>query len=342
MELSVEVAEFDLEVGPIPGRAGYPCAGPGECLEGFCIQTSDGMQCTSSCIEECPFDWVCAQYDGGGADVIFICIPPHVNLCRPCLTNGECRPNEEASGPVCVDYGANGNFCGGRCDEEDDCPAGYGCEEVVDVTGATALQCVLVEGECDCVQRFADEGAWTECRQESEAGICLGERGCLAAGLEPCSALLPTAEVCNGENDDCDDSVDEETGGDPCLVENEFGLCPGQTSCIGGELTCQGDEAEPEACDGLDNDCDGTTDEGFEDTDQDGLADCMENDKDGDDVVDGEDNCPGTPNPAQADHDFDNFGDLCDADDDNDEVPDVDDCAQWGRFPHDEGELQRR
>ena len=315
------------DLGPAPGEAGYPCTAHGECLEGYCIQTANGMQCTTACFEECPFGWVCSQYDGGGADVIFICIPPHVNLCRPCLTNEECRPNQEAAGALCVDYGASGSFCGGDCNVDDDCPVGYGCLDSVDVTGAAGLQCVLSEGECQCVQRFSDEGAWTECKQENEWGICLGERACLASGLEPCSASLPALESCNGLDDDCDDSVDEGTGGDPCLVENEIGLCPGETACVDGEISCAGDDAEPEACDGVDNDCDGTTDEGFEDTDNDGIADCMENDKDGDEVVDGQDNCPSTPNPDQEDHDFDNFGDACDADDDNDEIPDVDDCA---------------
>jgi hypothetical protein len=315
------------EVGPAPGEAGYPCSGSDDCSSGYCIQTSQGMQCTTYCIEECPFGWVCNQFSGAGADVVFFCVPPFLNLCRPCMKGFECWPNQEAFGAACLDYGAAGNFCGAWCEVEGDCPAGYECQEATSVSGATSLRCVLVEGECPCAQRFADEGAWTECQEENEWGICVGTRACLASGLESCSASIPAPESCNGLDDDCDESVDEETGGDPCLVENESGLCPGLLTCVDGELQCEGEEAEPEACDGVDNNCNGTTDEGFEDTDKDGIADCMENDKDGDDVVDGQDNCPGIPNQDQADHDFDNFGDVCDADDDNDEVPDVDDCA---------------
>lgn len=50
-------------------------------------------------------------------------------------------------------------------------------------------------------------------------------------------------------------------------------------------------------------------------------------DRDGDGVLDGEDNCPRVANTNQANHDNDLFGDDCDADDDNDGVEDtVDDC----------------
>ncbi len=47
-----------------------------------------------------------------------------------------------------------------------------------------------------------------------------------------------------------------------------------------------------EACDGLDNNCDGTADDGFVDTDADGLADCIDPDDDDDTIPDLADNCP--------------------------------------------------
>ncbi len=78
----------------------------------------------------------------------------------------------------------------------------------------------------------------------------------------------------------------------------------------------------PEVCDGIDNDGDTLVDEGFPDTDGDGVADCVDNcaatpnadqaDADGDGVGDACDNCVATPNAGQADADGDGVGDACD------------------------------
>ncbi|HET9233373.1 MAG TPA: thrombospondin type 3 repeat-containing protein, partial [Candidatus Eisenbacteria bacterium] len=79
--------------------------------------------------------------------------------------------------------------------------------------------------------------------------------------------------------------------------------------------------------DGKDNDCDGLTDEGFLDTNQDGQANCLDTDDDGDGVLDGVDNCAWTYNPIQLDEDGDGIGDACEADADTDGFLDHSDCA---------------
>ncbi len=82
-----------------------------------------------------------------------------------------------------------------------------------------------------------------------------------------------------------------------------------------------------ETCNGVDDDCNGEIDEGFADSDGDGIADCMTDDDDGDGFPDGTDNCPFEANPGQEDNDYDTIGDLCDVDDDGDGDPDGADCA---------------
>ncbi len=87
---------------------------------------------------------------------------------------------------------------------------------------------------------------------------------------------------------------------------------------------CVMDWVEPtmvtEVCDGVDNTGDGEVDEGFDDTDQDGVADCVDDDDDNDDVLDEDDNCPLAANSDQADPDLDGHGEACDPDGENLEV----------------------
>jgi RHS repeat-associated protein len=54
----------------------------------------------------------------------------------------------------------------------------------------------------------------------------------------------------------------------------------------------------------------------------------LDNDADGDGILDAVDNCPGEPNPDQEDLDGDRAGDACDLDDDADSIPDaLDNCS---------------
>ena len=323
----IELVEPDGGWPPEPGEPGYPCANGSECNDGYCIQTAEGLQCTSACEEECPFGWSCALHTPSMPDQVFICVPTMLELCRPCLLNTDCSINGADSGQSCVLYADGESYCGGLCKEHQDCPAGFGCLEVEDATGATVLQCVLEDGQCACSNLAIDAGATTDCFIQNDWGQCPGQRECTAAGLSDCSAQVPEQEECNGADDDCDGDVDEETGGEDCLVFSPFGACPGTQECVEGALACAGEEPVAEVCDGADNDCDGQVDEGFTDTDEDGEADCLTDDADGDGVPDSADNSSGVKNPGQEDFDLDNFGDVCDLDDDNDMASDTEDCA---------------
>ena len=326
----IALPETTGEIPFLPGQAGDPCKTGDDCIEGYCIQTPDGLKCTSTCQDECPFGWECVYYQPSGQDQIYICAPKFMDLCRPCLANADCHGNGVDSGAACMPYGGAGSFCGGPCEGNEDCPAGYLCKVAVDVAGSPATQCIRDAAECECNTWFANLAAQTDCFVENEWGKCVGTRKCVAAGLTTCSAADPGEETCNGLDDDCNGSVDDGTSGAACFVTNQYGNCPGTLSCVDGKSACQGDEAEKEQCNGKDDDCDGEVDEDFSDTDDDGVADCLENDKDGDGIPDGLDNCPMDFNPQQKDFDLDKIGDPCDPDDDNDLVMDEEDCG-----PHD-------
>ena len=155
------------------------------------------------------------------------------------------------------------------------------------------------------------------------------------------------AETCNNIDDDCDFVVDE-AGAEGCsphyldLDGDGFGVAA-QTKCLCspqelysateagdcGPLDTDVYPGADEACNAEDDNCNDAVDEGYPDLDEDGKADCVDMDDDGDGVMDEVDNCPLLANADQADADNDNEGNLCDDDDDNDGTADDEDCAPF-------------
>ncbi len=84
-----------------------------------------------------------------------------------------------------------------------------------------------------------------------DAGTCV-DRG-------DCPGCNPTAEVCNGRDDDCDDVIDEDLPTVRCGV----GACAREIpGCIGGAAAvCTPFGPSAETCNGLDDDCNGTADD---------------------------------------------------------------------------------
>ncbi|MBM4354895.1 MAG: hypothetical protein FJ109_14080 [Deltaproteobacteria bacterium] len=305
------------------GAFGWPCTDNAECLSGYCVEAEHGFVCSMQCVEDCPKDWECAQV-GQGPDLMYICLPAFGTLCRPCTVDEDCR---QGSGKpaYCLDSGGDGFFCTREC-LDGMCPSGYSCQEKTLGDGSTLPVC-LTETECGCAPKYAGMTLSTVCYLKNESGQCFGERSCQAGELTACDAATPVAEECNGLDDDCDSEVDEGLGGLACDVVNEHGSCPGMLECKEGMEQCLGPTPAPEICNGLDDDCDSEADEGLPDTDSDGLADCVDDDDDGDGVLDVEDNCPLVANPNQEDLDGDGPGDACDTDKDGDLDPDATDCA---------------
>ena len=178
--------------------------------------------------------------------------------CLSGLWTGFC---EESISPIEERCDGLDNDCDGSSDES--FSLGIDCD-FVDENGDTrvgAFACNMETGEVFCAQGV-------ECETDADedgAGVC-----------EDCDDTNPgnfpgNPETCDGQDNDCDDRIDEAFPvGRSCTVG--LGICRrgGTLVCPpadmeGVDVVCQGEPAPPEAeiCDGLDNDCDGEVDEGF-------------------------------------------------------------------------------
>jgi hypothetical protein len=224
------------ELNCLPGEGCFldKCTENSQCQSGWCVEHMGEGVCSQGCSDECPQGWSCKPVGASDPNLVYVCVSNHSNLCKPCASTDGCKAVGGAD-DVCVDYGAEGFYCGGGCAKDDDCPWGFSCLTTVTVDGIDTLQCVADAGVCPCTAKSVELSLWTPCNSSNEFGSCDGKRVCTEDGLTACNATTPAQETCNGLDDDCDDDIDE-----PLQVEGDYvNLCDDGNECT--EDNCLGE-----------------------------------------------------------------------------------------------------
>lgn len=255
-------APDDGSAEPSLGETGDPCTSDDECTSGVCLDFgADEGVCTDRCgsDSDCPDGFECVVDTTTGGDIERLCIP--IDLCID-------RDGDR--------YGVGRGCVRDDCDDADP-ETNPGADEVCD------------GNDNDCDERIDDNPllAGTPCSGEFPGACAAGLYRCEGGVLE-CVSGVPSDEICDGIDNDCDREVDEDAvdaplwsvDGDNDGFGSAIDRIPGCTlpsGAVGNAADC--DDSDPDVSplaeerigDGVDQDCDGR-ELCVQDGDSDGFA----------------------------------------------------------------------
>jgi len=157
------------------------------------------------------------------------------------------------TGPAC---GGPGYYCAaGMCIPESIiCPDGNAC--TTDVFTGAFLTCEMIN---IFPQAYPRQNITCNDSNPNTVDTCNATTGCVFTSI-----CVPSAEVCDGVDNDCDTLIDEDFVSSPTSCGVGACASAGATSCTGGTIvdSCVvGSPGEEIPSNGVDDDCDGMTDE---------------------------------------------------------------------------------
>jgi len=191
-----------------------------------------------------------------------------------------CLQTTQASAEVCDGLDNN---CNGQADDGDPeggqncntgkpgaCAAGISaCQNGSVVcnskTASSPEVCDGIDNDCDGTVDDGNPGGGASCNTGLQGLCAAGTTACQNGSLKCVQNVQPTAETCDGKDNDCNGTVDDgNPGGGGSCSTGLPGVCSaGTQTCSGGSLKCvQNVQSSAEVCDGKDNNCNGSTDEG--------------------------------------------------------------------------------
>ncbi len=271
------------------------CATGLKCNSGTCAEKCGAAFCarTQTCgATTCVDRGACATCNVGQ-----FCQGENPTVCktgpaqRTCVSDADCVPPEgvpSQAEPRCIavagDAGDPIKMCigiGWACSKADDCGQGSECDRTIGQCVDRETYACNTTNACRAVEAcvIGNAGAPPRCdpakpvanqpcsRTDQNGHVVQGE--CTKGrwqtdghGALACVLNGPSAEACDGLDNDCDGTVDDHVASAACPAGNATGACKsGHSTCVGGATQCLAGAPSAEVCDSVDNDCNGVVDD---------------------------------------------------------------------------------